>query len=199
MRRRFLIVLPVAGLTASLLHAQPGNANRGTAIGAGEQCPPGMTEVRPRNCQAPSAAPPSILDYRPRSTLVAPGRTVPKAKYPAIDFHGHPGAQLTSDAALTALGSQLDALNIRVMIAANNVSGDELVREMAVVRASPTMRDRVRILTGVSFRDVGPGWAEKAVAQLEKRCGGRRGRDRRDRQGPGPDDQEGRWHAPQDR
>jgi uncharacterized protein len=39
---------------------------------------------------------------------------------------------------------------------------------MAVVRESATMRDRVRILTGVSFRDVGPGWAERVVAQLEK-------------------------------
>ncbi len=168
MRRHTLTLLSLAGLAASALHAQPGNANRGTAIGAGEQCPPGMTEVRPRNCQAPSAPPPSILDYRPRSTLIAPAHTVPKAKFPAIDFHGHPGAQLTSAAALAELGTQLDALNIRVMIAANNVSGDELVREMAVVRSSPTMRDRVRILTGVSFRDVGPGWAERAVAQLEK-------------------------------
>jgi predicted TIM-barrel fold metal-dependent hydrolase len=29
------------------------------------------------------------------------------------------------------------------------------------------MRDRVRVLAGIDFRDVGPGWAEKAVAQLE--------------------------------
>ena len=29
------------------------------------------------------------------------------------------------------------------------------------------MKDRVRVLTGIDFRNVGPGWAEKAVAQLE--------------------------------
>jgi len=36
-----------------------------------------------------------------------------------------------------------------------------------VIRASPRMKDRVRVLTGINFRDVGPGWAERAVAQLE--------------------------------
>ncbi len=168
MRIRLALAVLCSGTAVSLLSAQPGTGNRSTAIGQGEQCPPGMTEVRPRNCQPPTLPAPTIVDYRPRSTLIAPAHTVPKAKYPAIDYHGHPGAQLTSAAALGELGAQLDALNIRVMIAANNVSGDELVREMAVVRASPTMRDRVRILTGISFRDVGPGWAEKVVAQLEK-------------------------------
>lgn len=167
MHRRIALALLCSGSAASLLTAQPGTGNRGTAIGQGEQCPPGMTEVRPRNCQPPTLPAPSILDYRPRSTLVAPAHTVPKAKFPAIDFHGHPGGQLSSAAGLTELGAALDALNVRVIVAANNVSGDELVRQMAVVRASPTMRDRVRILTGVSFRDVGPGWAAKAVAQLE--------------------------------
>jgi predicted TIM-barrel fold metal-dependent hydrolase len=38
---------------------------------------------------------------------------------------------------------------------------------MALVAASPKMKDRIRILTGVSFQNVGPGWAERAVAQLE--------------------------------
>jgi uncharacterized protein len=37
---------------------------------------------------------------------------------------------------------------------------------MTVIRASPH-KDRIRVLTGIDFRDVGPGWAEKAVAQLE--------------------------------
>ena len=29
------------------------------------------------------------------------------------------------------------------------------------------MRDRVAFFTGIDFRDVGPGWAERAVANLE--------------------------------
>jgi predicted TIM-barrel fold metal-dependent hydrolase len=160
-------VLLTASPFLSTASAQPGGGTRGTPIQPGEACPAGMTEVRPRNCQAPTLPPPSILDYRPRSTLVAPAHPVPRAKFPAIDFHGHPTSQLNSEAGLAQLGQELDRLNVRMMIAANNVSGQSLVQQMAVIRASATMRDRVRILTGVSFGGVGPGWAEKAVAQLE--------------------------------
>ena len=110
---------------------------------------------------------PSILDYRPRSTLVAPAHPVPKAKFPVIDYHGHPGSQIASAAGLEELGNALDALNIRLMVAANSMSGDALKERLALVKASPRMKDRVRILAGIDFRNVGPGWAEKAVAQLE--------------------------------
>jgi hypothetical protein len=68
---------------------------------------------------------------------------------------------------LAKLEGELDALNVRVMIAADNMSGDALQRAMALINASPTMKDRVRILTGIDFSNVGPGWAERAVKQLE--------------------------------
>ena len=155
---------------ASVCEAQPGGpggGNRGAQIKPGETCPPGMTEVRPGNCQAPTMTPPSILDYRPHSTLVVPDHAVPKAKFPAIDYHGHPFQQLNSAEGLTELGDALDALNIRVIVAANNASGDALQRQAALIAASPRMKDRVRLLAGISFRGVGPGWAEKAIAQLE--------------------------------
>ena len=167
MRHQSALAILLSVAASGHVIAQPGQGNRGTAIRAGEECPPGMTEVRPRNCQAPTIAQPGILDYRPRSTLVAPSHPTPKAKFPVIDFHGHPNSQLDSESGLAELGAQLDALNVRMMIAANNVTGDALVRQMTQIRASPAMRDRVRLLAGVSFRDVGPGWAEKAVAQLE--------------------------------
>jgi uncharacterized protein len=144
-----------------------GPGGRGTQIGADESCPPGTTEVRPRRCQAPELQPPSIVDYRPRSTLVAPEHLVPRAKYPAIDYHGHPGGRITSVEQLALLGDSLDQLNIRVMIAADNMSGERLQSAMAVIRSSPRMKDRVRVLAGVDLRNVGPGWAERVVAQLE--------------------------------
>src|SRR5262249_54985763 len=67
-----------------------------------------------------------------------------------------------------SLVAALDSLNVRVMVAADNMSGERLQRAMEVIRAAPpAMRDRVRVLAGIDFRNVGPGWAEKAVAQLE--------------------------------
>ena len=144
----------------------PPGGGRGTAIQPGESCPPGTTEIRPRRCMAPELPPPSILDYRPKSTLVVPAHTVPRAKYPAIDFHGHPQGLLTPEG-LASLGASLDSLNVRLMVAANNMSGEQLQRALAAIKASPQMKDRVRVFTGIDFRNVGPGWAEKAVAQLE--------------------------------
>ena len=139
---------------------------RGTAIPAGESCPPGTTEIRPRSCMAPEGTPPSILDYRPRSTLIVPTHMVPRAKYPAIDFHGHPGQLIASSRGLDSLKSALDGLNVRMMISADNLSGDRLKSMLAAVAASP-MKDRVRILAGINFRNVGPEWAAGAIKQLD--------------------------------
>ena len=166
MRSRALTIAAVAGaILTRALSAQPG-ADRATPIKPGESCPPGTTEIRPRSCMGPQETAPTILDYRPRSTLVVPEHVVRRARYPAIDFHGHPQAMLSSTESLARLGASLDSLNVRVMIAANNLSGDALKRAVATINAS-SMKDRVRAFTGISFQNVGPGWAERAVAQLE--------------------------------
>jgi predicted TIM-barrel fold metal-dependent hydrolase len=160
-----VVALGAAIVFNGSLAAQGG---RGTPIRPGESCPPGTTEIRPNSCMAPQIPPPSIVDYRPRSTLVVPAHPVKAAKYPAIDFHGHPGGAISTAENLATLATTLDALNIRMMIAADNVSGERLQRTVATLRASPQMKDRVRVLTGIDLRNVGePGWAERAVAQLE--------------------------------
>ena len=127
----------------------------------------GTTEIRPRTCLAPQLPAPSILDYRPKVTLVAPVHLVPTAKYPAIDFHGHPWGLLGSVDSLAKLGQALDQLNVQLMVAADDMTGERLRQTVAMIAASPTMKDRVRVLAGIDFRNVGPGWAAKAVAQLE--------------------------------
>jgi hypothetical protein len=145
-----------------------GGRGNAIAIQPGEECPPGTTEIRPRSCMAPEFPPPSILDYRPQSQLVAPVHMVPKAKYPAIDFHGHPQGLLSSQDGLNRMGNSLDSLNVRMMISADNMSGDRLRTALANVKANPRMKDRVRILAGINFNNVGPGWADRAVKQLEE-------------------------------
>jgi predicted TIM-barrel fold metal-dependent hydrolase len=116
---------------------------------------------------APEVSPPSILDYRPRSALIAPEHLVRRAKFPAIDFHGHPRGLVTSAQGLATLEASLDSLNIRMMVVAENLSGERLERTVAAIRESSTMQDRVRVLAGIDFRNVGPGWAQRAVRQLE--------------------------------
>lgn len=162
--------LMAAALVCADAEAQGGRGRgggRGATIGPNESCPAGMTEVRPGRCQAPELTPPSIVDYRPRSTLVVPEHPVPKAKFPAIDFHGHLRGVLTSDEALASLGPTLDSIGVRLVIAADGLTGDRLKETVARLNASPAMKDRVRVFTSIDFRNVGPGWAERAVAQLE--------------------------------
>jgi hypothetical protein len=125
-----------------------------------------MTEVRPRICQAPGFPPPSIVDYRPKSTLVTAEHKVPKAKYPSIDFHGHPQGAFTSPEGLAGLVASLDSLNVRLMVSADNSSGERLQRSLETIRTGP-YKDRARVLAGIDFRGVGPGWAEKAIKQLQ--------------------------------
>jgi predicted TIM-barrel fold metal-dependent hydrolase len=178
MRRPFVARSTMTAIVLALLigarpaHAQQPPGGRGgmrgaTAIKPGESCPAGMTEIRPRSCMAPEFPAPSIVDYRPKSTLVSTAHMVKTAKYPAIDFHGHPQGLLGSSETIAQLGASLDSLNVRMMVAADNMSGERLQRAMTTIRASATMKDRVRVLAGINFSNVGPGWAAKAVAQLE--------------------------------
>lgn len=164
--RTVSIALGLLLSSTSTAAAQPGAGNQGTPIGPGESCPPGMTEIRPGRCMAPQLPPPSILDYRPRSTLVTGVHVVPRAKYPAIDFHGHVRNWLASPDSVSKLVAVLDSLNIGVIVSADNFSGEQLRRAVQVINSSPRSKDRVRVLAGIDFRNVGPGWAEKAIEQL---------------------------------
>jgi predicted TIM-barrel fold metal-dependent hydrolase len=153
---------------SATLAAQPPGAQGAaeTRIEQGQSCPPGQTEIRPRICRAPETLAPSILDYRPHSTLVTPAHLVPRAKFPSIDFHGHPQELVNSAEGLARLERELDSINVRLMVVADNLSGERLARALAAIRSS-SMKDRVRVLAGIDFQNVGPGWAEKAVKQLD--------------------------------
>src|SRR6185436_18036428 len=163
---RSLFLAVFAASIAMPLSAQPGG-DRATSIKPGESCPPGTTEIRPRSCAAPQLPAPSILDYRPHSTLVAPVTMVKTAKYPAIDFHAHIQGLFSTTQGLDSLLKSMDELNLRLMVAADGISGDRLTRATTALQAYPKLKGRVVILTGISFQGVGPGWAEKAIAQLE--------------------------------
>ncbi|MFW6085475.1 MAG: amidohydrolase family protein, partial [Gemmatimonadota bacterium] len=134
-------------------------------IEPGEACPAGMTEIRPQRCMAPRLEPPSIVDYRPRPMLVTEEHDVPRAAYPVVDVHGH-ARGLAEPGAVEAMVGALDSLNIRVYIAADNLTGERLRRTLAAIDASPH-RDRFRVLAGIDFGDLSPGWGERAARQIE--------------------------------
>jgi predicted TIM-barrel fold metal-dependent hydrolase len=159
-----IILLSLAG--AAALVAQGGRGGRAgwVSIKAGEECPPGMTEARHLEC-APTATPaPSIVDYRPRSTVVAETHLVPKAKFPVVDVHTHG----TSNAAGFAQRiPEMDALNLRVLVdLSGGSSPDEIKRKVDAINASP-YKDRFRVFANVNWEGAGtPAWQEKALADL---------------------------------
>src|SRR5690242_12041075 len=93
------IVLAMAASAIALGQGRGGGRGDWITIKEGEACPPGTTEARHLQCAPPAAPPPSILVYRPRSTVVARQHPVPKAKYPVVDVHTHGSAAFVNDPA----------------------------------------------------------------------------------------------------
>ena len=165
-------VLAVGGV---LLLAQTGNpqgrqggrgGKTGVQIQPGDPCPPGTTEIRPGRCTAPEFPAPSILDYRPRSTLVATAHLVPKAKYPVIDSHNHTTITATN---IDQLIGEMDELNLRVLVNLSGGSSPAQVKQKVDFIRSSKYPDRFRVFANVAWNGAGgPGWAEKAVADLEQ-------------------------------
>jgi predicted TIM-barrel fold metal-dependent hydrolase len=126
---------------------------------------PALAQGRPGDGRTPEFPPPSIVDYHPRSTLVVPVHMVPRARYPAVDIHGHPPTLLSPDV-VNRVGAAMDALNLQVMVNATPSSGDRLAQQLAAVKASK-YPDRFVMFASLDLRNVGPGAGARIAAQLE--------------------------------
>jgi len=163
MRQSFAIVIAAGVLAVTALSGQQRPPAAGVPPLPNGDCPPGHTLVRVGRCQAPEVPPPSILDYRPKSTLVVDEHVVPKAKYPVVDIHSHQNA---APANMPQLIAEMDALNLRVLNNLSGGSGPELKARVDAIRGSP-YRDRFTVFANLDFRNYGPGWGRNAAAQLE--------------------------------
>jgi predicted TIM-barrel fold metal-dependent hydrolase len=125
----------------------------------------GAIRNRPGADRKPEFPPPSIIDYKPRSTLVVPEHKVPRAKFPVIDFHSHQPTPISAQE-FDRIVASMDPLNLRVLINTTGASGDRLVQSIQAIKASPH-RDRMVQFAIINFRDVGPGFGQRAAQQLE--------------------------------
>jgi uncharacterized protein len=115
--------------------------------------------------QTPAARTMTIEEYDPRSTLKVPEHLVPRARFPFVDVHGHQSLQLSTDQ-LDRLVSEMDAMNMRVMVNLSGRQGDELA---AGVRNYSRHKNRIVVFANLDFRGIeGPGWGRNAAAQLER-------------------------------
>ncbi len=152
MRRRTLIATMAALATTAALAQQPPAA--------------GQARSRPGQGQTPEWPPPSIREYKPKSTLVVPGHPRPRAKFPVIDIHSHqrtPIAPADFDRVVAAMDQQ----NLRVLVNLSGGSGERLRQGLDAIRTSPHA-DRMVLFANVDFSGgVGPGFGQKAARQLE--------------------------------
>ena len=119
-----------------------------------------------REGRQPEFPPPTIRDYKPRSTLVVPQHPVPRAKFPVIDIHSHQPTPI-SPAEFDRVVKAMDALNLQILVNLSGSSGDRLRQGVDALRAS-RYKDRMVLFANVNFREgVGPGFGAKAATQLE--------------------------------
>jgi predicted TIM-barrel fold metal-dependent hydrolase len=164
---RWTLTAAAVAVSAALASGQGGRGQE-VRIKPGEECPPGMTEFRPQRCLAPSQPPPSIVDYRPRSTVVAQEHLVPKAKYPVVDIHNH--TNITSEN-IEPMVREMDELNLRVLVnltaGAGNRGVDGLKQNVDFLRGTPH-KDRFRVFAWVNWDGAGTAeWRERETKSLK--------------------------------
>lgn len=114
-------------------------------------------------------------DYNPPSTLVVPENIVTKAKYPFIDVHNHQRQMPTQD--LNKLASEMDALNMAVMVNLSGRRGSTEHLDGALKNVNDNFANRFIVFTNLVFDGFGEeNWTRDAVQQLEddvnKGCNG---------------------------
>lgn len=105
-----------------------------------------------------------LKDYRPVSIYKIPVSTIPKAKYPVIDFHSHDYPK--DDAGVDAWVKTMDKAGIAKTMVLSYTTGKSFD---SVVAKYKRYKDRFEVWCGIDFSGYDqPGWEEKAVRELER-------------------------------
>jgi uncharacterized protein len=148
--RRLALVLLIAGLSAPYARTQQ---------------PPGQVRPRPAEGRDPQLQPPTIREYKPKSTLVVPEHPVPRAKFPVVDIHSHQPTPI-SPAEFDRVMTGMEENNLRVLVNLSGSSGSRLRQGVEALRASK-YKDRMVLFANVDFGNVGAGFGARAARQLE--------------------------------
>lgn len=105
-------------------------------------------------------------EYEPKSTLVVPENPRTRAKFPFIDVHGHQRREM-SEADAAKLVSDMDRINLRVMVNLSGGTGAALQQGLATLAGRHPKRFVAFANVDLSKIDE-PGFAESAARQLEQ-------------------------------
>jgi uncharacterized protein len=103
--------------------------------------------------------------YNPPSTLVVSNHVVTKARFPFIDVHNHQFGMPDMD--LSRLVTEMDKMNMKVMVNLSGQSGEAIRKSVANINHN--YPKRFIVFANVDFKRVGEAsWGEKAAKQLEE-------------------------------
>ncbi|MCF1713638.1 amidohydrolase [Flavihumibacter sp. RY-1] len=103
--------------------------------------------------------------YNPPSTLVVPENPVTRSKFPFVDVHNH--QYRMGSGSLADIISNMDALNMKVMVNLSGGNGAELKQK--VENARKQYPGRFIVFHNIDFGGIGTeGWSENAVKQLQE-------------------------------
>src|SRR5262245_64766605 len=118
---------------------------------------PGQVRPRPAEGREPELKPPTIREYRPKSTLVTPQHPVPRAKYPVIDIHSHQSTPISAGE-FDRVMKGMEANNLQILVNLSGSYGSQLQQGIEALRTS-RYKDRMVLFANINFRDsVGPGF-----------------------------------------
>jgi predicted TIM-barrel fold metal-dependent hydrolase len=127
---------------------------------------PGQSRPRPGEGRQPEWPAPSIVDYRPKSTLIVAEHPRPRAKFAVIDIHSHHPTPISPEQ-LDGIVAAMDAVNLRLVVNLSGGSGERLRQGLAAIGGS-RHPGRMALFANVDLSaGVGPGFGARAAAQLE--------------------------------
>ena len=123
------------------------------------------SEAQRDNSDQTNASDLTVEEYTPRSTLVVEEHPVLRAKYPVIDVHSH--HRSLSSNQWDQILSEMDQLNLQVLVNLSGGSGSGLQRKIETIEASATPNRMVHFANIDFGGGVYPGFGKTAAEQLE--------------------------------
>ena len=108
----------------------------------------------------------TVEEYTPRSTLIVDEHQVDRARFPVIDIHSHHWQ--VSDGQWTQTVSEMDELNLQVLVNLSGGSGSALVRKIETIRSSSAPARMVHFANLDFDRGIYAGFGQDAAKQLER-------------------------------
>ncbi len=108
---------------------------------------------------------PAIDEYHPQSTLVVKEHKIERAKFPFIDIHSHHWNPSKEE--VEKLVKEMDSINLQVMVNLSGGTGEQLKKNVEVMKGLHP--DRFVVFANMDYSDLDrPGFGKRTAGRLEQ-------------------------------